>query len=132
MRLVIALGGNVLVKRGEAMTAGIEAVIDKDRASELLARQLKADMLLLLTDVDAVYRDFGEPTARAIAIVGARALQPDQFAAGSMGPKIEAATRFAQATDGRAAIGRLQDAAAILQGKAGTTIVAGDAAIEFR
>jgi len=91
-------GGIPVVARDDGSLIGIEAVIDKDRASELLARQLRADMLMLLTDVDAVYRDFGEPTARAIATVGALSLQSDQFAIGSMGPKIEAATRFVSRT----------------------------------
>ncbi len=121
---VVALDGGGL--------AGVEAVIDKDRASALLARQLDADRLLLLTDVDAVYLDYGKPGARAIARAGTAALDADQFAAGSMRPKIAAATLFATATGRPAAIGRLEDAVAILQGDAGTLIDGAGTAIAMR
>jgi carbamate kinase len=99
-------------------------VIDKDAASALLARQLKADALLLLTDVDAVYRGFGTAHAAAIRTltpVEARGLAAP---AGSMGPKLEAASAFAEA-GGLAGIGQLQDALAILEGKAGTRVARG-------
>ena len=89
-------------------------------------------MLLLLTDVDSVYLDFGKPNARRIARAGLTALPSDQFASGSMGPKVEAASMFAAATGNPAAIGRLEDAVAILRGDAGTRIEAGGAEIEFR
>jgi len=125
-------GGIPVIERADGSLLGIEAVIDKDRASALLARQLGADMLLLLTDVDAVYLDFGKPNARRIARAGLTALPPDQFASGSMGPKVEAASMFAAATGNPAAIGRLEDAVAILRGDAGTRIEAGGAEIEFR
>jgi len=118
-------GGIPVVERPDASLVGIEAVIDKDRASALLAKQLNADMLLLLTDVDAVYTDFGTPQARPIARTGVGSLSANEFAAGSMRPKIEAATRFASQTGHSAAIGRLEDAMAILQGKAGTFIEPG-------
>ncbi len=124
-------GGIPVVALEDGSLMGIEAVIDKDLASALLARQLSADMLLLLTDVDAVYLDFGRPEARSIARAGAAALTSDQFASGSMGPKVEAATMFAIATGSFAAIGRLEDAAAILRGDAGTRIEGGSE-IEIR
>jgi carbamate kinase len=89
-------------------------------------------MLLLLTDVDAVYLDFSTPQARRIEKVGAAALAAEQFAAGSMRPKIEAATGFVAATGHIAAIGRLEDAIAIGRGHAGTKIVAGDWKVEIR
>ena len=123
-------GGIPVVARQDGSVVGVEAVIDKDLASALLASQLGADMLLLLTDVDAVYLDFGTPQARRIKRAGAAALTADQFAAGSMGPKVEAATMFAASTGHPAAIGRLEDAVAILKGNAGTRIEAGRSEIE--
>lgn len=125
-------GGIPVVARDDGSLIGIEAVIDKDRASSLLARQLGADMLLLLTDVDAVYLDFGGPQARAIKSAGADTLEGDKFASGSMRPKIEAAMSFASATGHVAAIGRLEDAAAIVRGEAGTCVEAGGAKIAIR
>ena len=125
-------GGIPVVARDDGGLVGVEAVIDKDLASALLARQLGADMLLLLTDVDAVYLDFGKPEGRRIALVGATALAPDQFPSGSMGPKVEAAISFANETGHPAAIGRLEDAVAILRGEAGTTIEPGNSEIVVR
>ncbi|MEO8757214.1 MAG: carbamate kinase [Devosia sp.] len=125
-------GGIPVVARRDGSLVGIEAVIDKDRASALLAQQIDADMLLLLTDVDAVYRDFGTPRARQIARVGAQAFSADQFAAGSMRPKVEAATRFASHAGKSAAIGRLEDAMAMLAGTAGTLIEAGTQEAHYR
>ncbi len=125
-------GGIPVVMRPDGSLAGVEAVIDKDRASNLLAQQLDADMLLLLTDIDAVYLDFGKPGARRIARAGIGALRADQFATGSMRPKVEAATTFAAAVGRPAAIGRLEDAAAILRGDAGTMIDGAGSAIEIR
>ncbi|MDW5317491.1 carbamate kinase [Rhizobium sp. PL01] len=131
--VICAGGGGVpVVSRGDGDLAGIEAVIDKDRASALLAERLNADMLLLLTDVDAVYIDFGQPFAKAVANVSISALAGQSFAAGSMGPKIEAATKFVNMPGKMAAIGRLEDALAIVNGKAGTRIVAGEGGIQFR
>ena len=125
-------GGIPVVARADGSLIGVEAVIDKDRASSLLASQLSADMLLLLTDVDAVYLDFGTPQARRIKSADAGALATHQFASGSMRPKIEAATHFVTATGRVAAIGRLEDAAAIVRGDAGTRIEVGKADIAFR
>ncbi|MEQ9334887.1 carbamate kinase [Thalassobaculum sp.] len=125
-------GGIPVVLRDDGSVAGVEAVIDKDRASDLLAQQLGADMLLMLTDVDAVYLDFGGPNARRIARAGVGALAADWFASGSMRPKIEAATTFVSATGRPAAIGRLEDAAAILLGDAGTMIDGTGPTLEVR
>jgi carbamate kinase len=115
-------GGIPVVERETGDFVGIEAVIDKDRVSALLARQLRADMLLLLTDVDGVYVDFGKDTARRLGRVSAGELAAYDFAAGSMGPKVDAATSFVLMTGRPAAIGRLEDAAAILAGRAGTIV----------
>ena len=125
-------GGIPVIERADGSLAGIEAVIDKDRASALLGRLLKADRLLLLTDVDAVYSDFGTPIARRIARAGVTSLVCDNYAAGSMRPKIEAAVSFATETGQPAAIGRLEDALALISGAAGTTIDPAATGIAFR
>ncbi len=104
---------------------GVEAVIDKDACSELLARELDADLFVMLTDADAVYLDWGKPTQRAIRSAPAAVMAEYQFAAGSMGPKVQAARNFATITGKRAAIGALQDLSDIIAGKAGTTITDG-------
>ena len=93
----------------ERKLVGVECVIDKDLATELLARELDADLFVMLTDADAVYVDWGKPTQRAIRRASPDALSAMSFAAGSMGPKVEAACRFARATGKRAAIGALAD-----------------------
>jgi carbamate kinase len=103
---------------------GVEAVIDKDAASSLLARGLDADCLLIATDVRALYLDWGKPTQRAIERITPRELGQMQFAAGSMGPKVKAACDFVIATGRRAVIGSLDDSVAMLSGGAGTQIVA--------
>ncbi|BCH00730.1 carbamate kinase [Mesorhizobium loti] len=113
-------GGVPVVARDDGAMVGVEAVIDKDLASSLLARQLKADMLLMLTDVDAVYVGYGTPDARALRNVGATELSGKDFPAGSMGPKIGAAIEFVQATGNPSAIGRLEDAAEIVKRRQGT------------
>jgi carbamate kinase len=102
---------------------GVEAVIDKDLAAELLARSLEADFLLMLTDVAAVEKGWGTPAARRIDRATPAELRALEFAAGSMGPKVEAACRFVEATGGTAAIGALDDAARIVAGSAGTIVV---------
>jgi carbamate kinase len=96
-------------------------VIDKDLAAALLARRLDA-RLLLLTDVPAVELDWGTPRARPLGMATPAELRACRFAAGAMGPKVEVACRFVEATGGRAAIGALGDAAAIVRGQAGTTV----------
>ena len=121
--VICAAGGGIpVIARVDGSLAGIEAIIDTDFASALLARQLDADWLVMLTDVDAVYDGFGTARAQAIAKATPAELQARQFAAGSMRPKVEAACDFASATGGRAGIGRLDALAAILAGQAGTTI----------
>ena len=103
---------------------GVEAVIDKDLAGELLARDVGADLFLMATDVDGVYLDWGTPQARKLGQVSASELTGHQFAAGSMGPKVTAAVNFAGKTGKRAAIGSLDDITAIVAGEAGTNVVA--------
>jgi carbamate kinase len=125
-------GGIPVVERQDGSLAGVEAVIDKDLASALLARQLGADHLLLLTDVDGVYLEWDTPAAKLIARAGPTALRPDDFAPGSMRPKVEAAIGFVVETGRSASIGRLEDAAGILEGVAGTTIDVGFTGLSFR
>lgn len=124
--VICAGGGGIPVVKQDGVLSGIEAVIDKDRASALLAAQLDADILMLLTDVDAVYLDFGKPHARAISRAGTSSFSQGEFSTGSMGPKVEAAASFAAKTGKPAAIGRLEDALAMLNGTAGTTIEPGE------
>jgi carbamate kinase len=101
---------------------GVEAVIDKDLAAELLARSLEADMLMMLTDVSAAMSGWGGPDPQPIRSATPAELREREFANGSMGPKVEAACRFVESTGGIAAIGALDDATAILAGEAGTTV----------
>ncbi|MCP9438271.1 MAG: carbamate kinase [Nitrospira sp.] len=115
-------GGIPVARRADGSLIGVEAVIDKDLAGSLLARALKANAFLMLTDVDAVYLDWDTPAARPLRRVTPQALRQFAFAPGSMGPKVDAACEFVEATGGVAAIGRLQDAAALLAGSAGTII----------
>lgn len=131
--VICAGGGGIPVVRDEAgHLQGIEAVIDKDLASGVLARSLRADLLLMLTDVEAVMLDWRQPEARAIAEASPQALAALDFAAGSMGPKVAAAIAFAQGGQGRAVIGRLQDAVAMVAGHAGTGIREGATGITCR
>jgi len=113
-------GGVPVIAREDGSLCGVEAVIDKDLASSLLARQLKADMLLLLTDVEAVYVDYGTATARALRRVRPKELFGMNFPAGSMGPKVSAAMEFIEGTGKPAAIGKLDDAVEIVRGERGT------------
>ena len=101
---------------------GVEAVIDKDLCSALLAEQLAADLLVIATDVDGAYLDWGTPQQRRIAEAHPDRLQGLGFAAGSMGPKIEAACQFARNTGKVAVIGSLEQIEAIVRGAAGTRI----------
>ena len=118
-------GGIPVVVDSNGTRHGVEAVVDKDRSSALLARQLGADALLLLTDVPAVEQGWGTPEARPMSKVTAEELRTMQFAPGSMGPKVSAACWFAMTTGGMAGIGALEDAAAILRQEAGTIITMG-------
>ena len=118
-------GGVPVVARDDGSLCGVEAVIDKDLASSLLARQLKADMLLMLTDVDAVYVDFGTTAAHALRRVTPEEMSGRNFPAGSMGPKVSAAIEFVEVTGRPAAIGKLDDAVEIVRGNRGTWLKAG-------
>jgi len=133
--IVIAAGGGGIPAVYEAgadrKLVGIECVIDKDLATELLARDLGADLLVMLTDADAVYVDWGKPTQKAIRRAAPDALAKMSFAAGSMGPKVDAACRFVRATGKRAAIGELGDLSRIIAGAAGTTITGDASDIEY-
>jgi carbamate kinase len=123
--IVIAAGGGgipTIYEPGRKLR-GVEAVIDKDFCSELLARELEADLFVMATDVEAVFLDWGKPIARAIRSTTPDAIEADSFPAGSMGPKVAAAAHFARVTGKRAAIGSLKDLPGIVQGKAGTSIM---------
>ena len=129
---VICAGGGgaaVVARRSGARNGwrGVEAVVDKDLVAALLAIELRAELLVLLTDVSAVIADYGTDDARALGSVTVDQLDGQSFAAGSMGPKVEAACRFATATGATAVIGALDDLAAVLDGRAGTRISAAEA-----
>ena len=132
--IVICTGGGGIptVLTPDGALVGVEAVIDKDHAGSLLARSLKAEMYLMLTDAEAVWDKWGEPDARAIIRAAPDALGQLEFAAGSMGPKVAAACEFARATGGRAGIGALEDAVAIMEGRAGTLISTEFDGLEYR
>jgi carbamate kinase len=116
-------GGGIPVASVDGRLQGVEAVIDKDLAAALLAAELEADALLLLTDVPAVEADWRTPHARPLHRITAAELRAMRFAPGSMGPKVDAACRFVEGTGNRAAIGALGDAAAILRGELGTSVL---------
>lgn len=121
--VVCAGGGGVPVVRDEqGLLNGVEAVVDKDLTGAVLAEALGADVLLVLTDVPAVMRDFGTPGQAAIPRATPAELRGLDLPAGSMGPKVDAVCRFVERTGGVAAIGALGDAAAILAGTAGTRV----------
>jgi carbamate kinase len=111
---------------------GVEAVIDKDLCSALLAEQLESDLLVIATDVNAAYIDYGKPTQKAIAQAHPDELERLGFAAGSMGPKVQAACEFARHTGKVAVIGSLSDIEAIVQGKAGTRVSTATPGISYR
>lgn len=115
-------GGGAPVVRDETGLHGVEAVVDKDLTAALLAIEAKADRLVLLTDVDSVKRNFGTPEQSSLLSVNTATLRDMIFPAGSMGPKIEACTRFVEQTGNRAMIGALSQAAKVIDGSAGTTI----------
>lgn len=102
---------------------GVEAVIDKDRTAALLALGLEADALLLLTDVAAVFRHYGSDDQSAIGATTPEALDDLDLAPGSMGPKVGAAVAFVKASGKLAGIGKLTDARAIIEGRAGTRVL---------
>jgi carbamate kinase len=122
-------GGIPVMYTDEAVPAGrrlvgIEAVIDKDLASALLAADLKADALAIVTDVDGVYADWGTPDQRLISRATPEELSAGEFAEGSMGPKVRAACTFVEQTGGKSVIGSITDTEALLRGDAGTTVEA--------
>ena len=133
--VVIAAGGGgipTMYEKGKnRKLTGVECVIDKDFASELLARELNADLFIMLTDADAVYVDWGKPTQKAIRTASPDALSALSFPAGSMGPKVDAASRFANATGKKAAIGALSDLSGIIAGTMGTTVTTQESGIVY-
>ncbi|HEY5275807.1 MAG TPA: carbamate kinase [Coriobacteriia bacterium] len=123
--VVCAGGGGVpVVWTEEQIHEGVEAVIDKDLASSLLARDLGAGVLVLATDVDGVYTGWGTPEQRRLDRVTVAELRGGDFPAGSMGPKVDAVCRFVEHAGGRAAIGALADIEGLVAGEAGTQVVA--------
>lgn len=115
-------GGIPVLQKPDGTMIGVEAVIDKDHASGLLARNLGADAFVMLTDVEGVFENWGMPDQSLIKQAAPDALKGMAFPAGSMGPKVEAACDFARATNGFAAIGSLSDCLALVAGTAGTRI----------
>lgn len=126
MAVVCAGGGGIPVVADARGLNGVEAVIDKDHTSALLAEELGADALLLLTDVPAVWSRWPKSEGGPIGLTSAERLREHRFDPGSMGPKVEAACRFADRTGRFVGIGAIEDAAAILEGRAGTIIQAAD------
>jgi carbamate kinase len=122
--IVVCAGGGGIptVLDSEGTLHGVEAVIDKDLASALLAEQLQADLLVIATDVDGVYVDYGTPEQRRLGVVTPEELEEITFPSGSMGPKVEAACGFARRTGKEAVIGSLVDIDAIVAGTAGTRV----------
>jgi carbamate kinase len=127
--VVICAGGGgiptMYQKGADRVLTGVEAVIDKDRATELLARELEADLYIMATDVDGVYLDWGTPSQQKLDRISAAELKSHSFAAGSMGPKVNAAIQFVEKTGKRSAIGSLEEIEQIVEGKAGTNVIAG-------
>jgi len=125
--IVICAGGGGIPTAyepgGTRKLGGVEAVIDKDLSSELLARELNADLFVMATDVGGVYLDFGKPNQRMLDRVTVSELIEHPFPAGSMGPKVAAAIQYVQLTGKRAAIGALADIEGIVAGEKGTNVV---------
>ncbi len=129
--VICAGGGGIPVTISESgVIRGIEAVIDKDRSAVLLATEIGAEELLILTDVDAVYTEWGTPRSRPIKMATPDRLQGYAFEEGSMGPKVDAACDFV-AKGGTARIGALEDALLVLKGEAGTTVRKGSGILEW-
>jgi carbamate kinase len=124
--VVIAAGGGGIPTmydpKADRRLVGVECVIDKDRASALLARDIAADVFVCATDADAVYLDWGTPEQRALRAISPDELDRHSFPAGSMGPKVDAAKEFARLTGGRSVICSLADIPAAIRGERGTTI----------
>jgi carbamate kinase len=123
--VVIAAGGGGIPTAylpGTRTLTGVEAVVDKDLASAVLAREIEADRFVVATDADAVYVDYGTPQQRALVAAHPDALRDLAFPAGSMGPKVAAAIEFVSSSGNDARIGALDDLASVLAGTAGTRI----------
>ena len=122
--IVICAGGGGIptMYRPDGTLAGAEVVIDKDRASAVLAREVGADLFVMATDVPGVYADWGTSKHRLLRQTTPHELRELRFAAGSMGPKVEAAIAFVEETGKRAAIGSLEEIARIIAGDAGTSV----------
>jgi carbamate kinase len=130
--VVVCTGGGgipTMYEPGTRTLVGAEVVIDKDRASALLAEQLDADLFVMATDVDAIYSDFGTPQQAKIGSITPDELSSMPLPAGSMGPKAEAAIGFARRTGKRAAIGTLAQLGAVVAGEAGTQVALSGAAM---
>ena len=123
-------GGVPTARRPNGDYAGVEAVVDKDLASAVLARDLHADTLIIATDVDGVYLDWGTPDSRRVHRAHPDDLKLRDFAAGSMGPKVAAAVQFAQETGGRAVIGSLDDLDGLVAGTSGTEVSTSQAGLQ--
>lgn len=119
--VICAGGGGIPVTRDKnGDLTGVEAVIDKDHASALLGNSLKADLLVLLTDVDGVYENWGEESQRLTRTADPKDVNPEKYPAGSMGPKVAAACVFAETAGRKSAIGSIASLSEILDGRAGT------------
>ncbi len=120
-------GGIPVVKGDDGALVGVEAVIDKDRTAALLATELKATLLAIVTDVDRVYQNHGQKNERPLDVLtvgrARRLAAAGQFPPGSMGPKVESAADFAEACGGRAIITDSENLEAAFRGRAGTSIV---------
>ncbi len=116
-------GGIPTVYKPDGTLEGVEVVVDKDRASALLAFELDAGLLILATDTDGVYLDWGTEDARIINRATPEQMEQYEFEEGSMGPKVEAACGFVRRSGGRAVIGSLTDMQGMVAGTAGTQFV---------
>ncbi len=133
--VVICAGGGgipTMYVPGTRKLVGVEGVIDKDRASGVLARDIGADALVIATDVDAVLADYGTPRERAVARAHPDYLSNVGFAAGSMGPKVSAAVEFAKLSGGEAVIGSLTDLPDLIEGQGGTRVSVRYTGISYR
>lgn len=130
--VICAGGGGIPTMYKDGKLHGVEAVIDKDLCSALLAEQLTADLLVIATDVKAVFTDWGKPSEKSIAEAHPDELDKLGFAAGSMGPKVQAACEFARNTGHMAVIGSLSDIDEIVKGNAGTRVSTRVSGIRYR
>lgn len=128
--VICAGGGGIPVAVTEdGQHRGVEAVVDKDRSAALLAREIDADLFVIATDVAGVYLDWGTPKSRPVRRASPEALTALRFAAGSMGPKVEAACDFARVSGRRAVIGALADIGRLVEDTAGTSVLTGQAGL---